>query len=169
VTRFIVALPLLASTLTACSGGFRFPLWPDTRTAVDRARELEARCTKGPERSGDVALTGAQVEAVEPDYTYVQSSNDRAIRLRGARLHLHPDGAPSAEALQRRLECHEALVTLGKAGELRADPFVLRDVWLDIHVESSGDGLVASVAVDKYDFDDARHVLDRAKTFAAAR
>jgi hypothetical protein len=152
--------------VTGC--GWRFPLWPDTRTAADHAREVEARCTRPADRTGADALSGSMVEAVEPDYSVVMSNNDRATHLRGARLHLRPEMNVSAEALQRRLECHEALVTLGKAGELREDPFVMRDVWLDIHVESAGDGLVASVDVDKYDFDDARRVLDRAHGFAAS-
>jgi hypothetical protein len=152
--------------VTGC--GWRFPLWPDTRSAADRAREFEPHCTRDADRNGAESFTGSLIESVEPDYSVVMSSNDRAIHLRGARLHLRPDASATPAALQRKLECHEALVTLGKASALQGDPFVLRDVWLDIHVEFAGDNLVASVAVDKYDVDDARQVLERARSFAAS-
>jgi hypothetical protein len=148
--------------------GWRFPLWPDTRSAADHAREVEPHCGRDSDRTGAASFTGALIESVEPDYAVVMSSNDRATHLLGARMHLRPDATPTPAALQRKLECHEALVTLGKASALQGDPFVLRDVWLDIHVAVAGDDLVASVAVDKYDVDDARQVLQRAKSFAAS-
>jgi hypothetical protein len=94
------------------------------------------------------------------------SGNDRFVHLRGARLHIRPDLNVSAESLQRTLECHEVRVTLGGARELNDDPYVLPGAWLDIRVDSGGDGLVAAVLVDE--FEDARRVLERARSFAAA-
>jgi hypothetical protein len=43
------------------------------------------------------------------------------------------------------------------------DPYVLPDRWVDIDVDSEGDGFVAQVQSDK--FDDAREVLERARRF----
>jgi hypothetical protein len=162
-------LPVTVLTILLVTGcGWRFPLWPDTRSAADRAREVEPHCTRDADRNGAGSFTASLVESVEPDYSVVMSSNDRVSHLRGARLHLRPDATATAAALQRKLECHEALVTLGKVSALQGDPFVLRDVWLDIHVEFAGDDLVTSVAVARYDIDDARQVLARARSFAAS-
>jgi hypothetical protein len=128
---------------------------------------MEPKCAHESEQQSALAVSSSLVEAVEPAYSTVPTGNDRAIRLRGARLHLRPSLNVSAEALQRTLECHEARVTLGNASEVADDPYVLRGTWLDIDVGSSGDGLVASVLVDS--FDDARRVLDRARDFASER
>jgi hypothetical protein len=144
-----------------------FPLLPDTRTASDRARAMETKCTSESEQAASPALSASLVESVEPAYSTVPSGNDHAIRLRGARLHLRPALNVSVQALQRTLECHQARVTLGKSPELADDPYFLRGAWLDIDVDSSGDGLVATVLVDQ--FDEAQRVLGRARTFASAR
>lgn len=151
--------------VVACNGWF--PLLPDTRTPADHARAMTAKCTLESERQAAPALASSLVETVEPAYSTVPSGNDRAIRLRGARLHLRPALNVSAEALQRTLECHQARVTLGDSPAIADDPYVLPGAWLDIDVNSGGDGLVAAVLVDQ--FDDARRVLDRARTFATAR
>ena len=55
-------------------------------------------------------------------------------------------------------------VTLSDSPEIADDPYVLRGAWLGIDVDTSGDGLTASVLVDR--FEDARRVLDRARSFA---
>ena len=128
---------------------------------------MAAKCAHESEQQSAPAVSSSLVEAVEPAYSTVPTGNDRAIRLRGARLHLRPSLNVSAETLQRTLECHQVRVTLGEASEIPDDPYVLRGAWLDIDVGSSGDGLVASVLVDR--FDDARRVLDRARDFASER
>jgi hypothetical protein len=153
----------LVLVLVAACGGW-FPLLPDTRTSVDRARAMAPRCVRESERQAAGALSPSLIEAVEPAYSTVPSGNDRAIRLRGARLHLRPALNVSAEALQRMLECHQVRVTLGDSPEIADDPYVLRGTWLGIDVDSGGDGLIASVLVDR--FDDARRVLERARSFA---
>jgi hypothetical protein len=127
---------------------------------------MSARCASESERRAADALSPSLVEAVEPAYAYVPSGNDRAIRLRGARLHLRPDLNVSPQALQRTLECHEARVTLGDSPAMADDPYVLAGAWLDIDVDSGGDGLIASVRVER--IDEARQVLDRARSFAAS-
>jgi hypothetical protein len=149
--------------LSACGW---FPLLPDTRTPADRARAMADKCVHESEQNAAGALSPALVETVEPAYSTVASGNDRVIRLRGARLHLRPTLNVSAEALERTLECHQVRVTLGESSETVDDPYVLRGSWLDIGVDSTGDGLVASVVVSR--FDDARRILERARTFAAA-
>jgi hypothetical protein len=128
---------------------------------------MTEKCVRESERQAAPALSASLVETVEPAYSTVPSGNDRAIRLRGARLHLRPALNVSAEALQRTLECHQARVTLGDAPASADDPYVLPGAWLDIDVDSSGDGMVAAVLVDR--FEDARRVLDRARTFASMR
>jgi hypothetical protein len=72
--------------------------------------------------------------------------------------------AASRESIARTLECHQASVTLGEAQASADDPYVLPGRWLDIDVESEGDGFAAVVAVDR--LEDAREVLDRARRFA---
>jgi hypothetical protein len=159
-----VAIVAACSLAVAC--GVRFPLLPDARTPADRAREVTPRCGQQPDPAAAQVLSPALVEGVEPAYYYVPSGGgvDRAIRMRGARLHLRPTLNMSAEALQRTLECHEARVTLGTPDEVQSDPYFLEGSWLDIHVDSTGDGLVAAVVTDA--LDDARLVLGRARTFA---
>jgi hypothetical protein len=148
-----------------CNGWL--PFLPDTRTPADHARAMAAKCTRESEQQAAAALSPSLVEAVEPAYSVVPSGNDRAIRLRGARLHLRPALNVSAQALQRTLECHQARVTLGDSPVIADDPYVLSGAWLDIDVDSDGDGLIAAVRVRS--FDDARHILDRARIFASTR
>jgi hypothetical protein len=137
---------------------------PDMRTPSDRARELAPKCSGLP--AGDGLLAPALVESVEPAYSYVSSGPvDRQARLRGARIHLRPTSGLSRESFQRTAECHEASVLLGRAGEMRDDPYVLPNAWLDISVDSEGDGFVASARTEGRD--DANQVLERARRFAA--
>jgi hypothetical protein len=157
---------LVLAFAVGCNGWW-FPLLPDTRTPADHARALAAKCTHESEELAAPALAPSLVEAVEPATSVVPTGNDRIIRLRGARLHLRPVLNVSAEALQRTLECHQARVTLSESPEIADDPYFLRGAWLDINVDSSGDGLIASVLVDP--FDEARLVLDRARSFANIR
>jgi hypothetical protein len=160
MNRFPLVFPIF---LSACGW---FPLFPDTRTPADRAHAMADKCSHESEQNAAGALSPALIENVAPAYSTVASGNDRAIRLRGARLYLRPTLNVSAEALERTLECHQVRVTLGESPETLDDPYVLRGSWLDIGVDSTGDGLVASVVVSR--FDDARRVLERAHAFAAA-
>jgi hypothetical protein len=155
---------ILFVPLIGC-GGWWFPLWPDTRTPADHARDMVPKCGGQLADQTAKALSPESVEAVEPAYSTVPSGNDRAIRLRGAKLHIRPDVNLSAALLQRTLRCHEANVTLGTAPSLNDDPYAVPGAWLDIQVDSSDDGMVASVLVDE--FEDAKQVLTRARTFAA--
>jgi hypothetical protein len=156
----LCAIGVLLST-GACA--FFSPL-PDLRTPADRAREVEPRCKGFAEDvPAPLPLSGA-VESVEPAYSYVKSGpNDRDPRLRGARLHVRPLPGLSRESMQRTLECHQANVTL-HASEVRdEDPYVLPGRWVDIDVDSEGDGFV--VAVQTESFDDARRILERGRRF----
>lgn len=143
------------------------PVMPDPRTPSDRARELEARCADVPKDVDTEALSVSIVERVDPAYNYVQSGNDRVVRLRGARLRFKARRDLSAESLQLSLECHQARVTLGSAHELENDPYTLPGTWLDIDSRSAGDGYVVAVQVDN--IAKARVVLDRARQFVASR
>lgn len=161
------ALVFVCALVAGC--GWRFPLLPDTRTPADRAGEIVPRCATGADPTSAQAVSPGLVERVDPAYSFVPSGGgvDRAVHIRGARLLLRPAMNVSPEALQRALECHEAEVTLGRAAALQSDPYVLPGSWLDIHVASTGDGLVA--AVETNELDDARRVLERARAFAGSR
>jgi hypothetical protein len=154
----------LTFAVAGCGWGKWLPILPDTRTPADRARELTARCKEDPGHAVD-ALTPAIVERVDGFYVWMHGGGSDNTRLRGANLHMRPSlSVPPAE-LQRALECHEANVTLGAASELPEDPYVLPGSWLDIHVSSTDEGLVAAVGTDS--FEDARVVLGRAQRFVA--
>lgn len=140
-------------------GCFLSPI-PDTRTAVDRARELEGKC-----RDADERPASAAPEGVEPDVVYVNGGpNGREARFRGARIRLAPSAGGSSETVERSLRCRQADVTLGRARPRDDDPYVLPGRWLSIDVESSGDGFLVHVRADR--LEDARIVLDRAEAFA---
>jgi hypothetical protein len=146
------------------AGCFLSPI-PDLRTPVDRARELESKCTRMSEASPMVSP--AVIDTVEPASSYVSSGPvDRQAILRGARIHLRPLPAVSRESLQRDLECHQVRVTLGRLQGPADDPYVLPGRWVDIDVDSEGDGFVALVRTDK--LDDAKELLGRARRFARA-
>jgi hypothetical protein len=159
-----VALSSVAAV--AISGCFlRGWLVPDTRTPVDRAHELSARCSEADPLPAE-ALSPSIVERVDGAYVWMHGGVSDITRLRGANLHMRPTVNIPPAVLQRALECHEARVALGEATELPEDPYVLAGSWLDIHVSFSEEGLVASVQTDS--FDDAQRVLDRARKFATA-
>jgi hypothetical protein len=166
--RLSLALSLAASTaVLACGRWGWFPLLPDTRTPVDRAHELTERCKEDSGPLAVDALSPSIIESVEPAYARMHSGGGAdKVRLRGANLHMRPTLNMPPAVLQRALECHQARVTLGNATELREDPYVLAGSWLDIHVSSTDEGLVAAVVTDS--FDDAQRVADRARKFATS-
>jgi hypothetical protein len=149
--------------LTGLTGCFLSPI-PDTRTTVDRARSFDSRCKNFSEEKAALVLSASVIDSVEPAYSYVKSGpSDRAARLRGARIHVRPLPGVSRELLQRSFECHEAAIALGTSRPQLDDPYALPDRWLDIDVESEGDGFAAVVQVDA--FEDAKEVLARARRF----
>ncbi len=154
----------LAFVLTGCAG---IPfLSPDVRTPADRAREIEPKCQGFGEETAAPLLARSAVDSVEPAYSHVQSGPaDREARLRGARIHVRPLPGFSREAMDRSLRCHESRVLLGRVPAGADDPYVLEGTWLDIDVDSEGDGFVVSVLAD--DIDAARRVLQGAQHFAA--
>jgi hypothetical protein len=112
-------------------------------------------------------VSPAVIDRVEPASSYVSSGPvDRQAVLRGARIHLRPLPAMSRETVQRDLECHQVRVTLGMLQAPADDPYILPGRWVDIDVDSEGDGFVALVRIDK--LEDAKEVLDRARRFARA-
>jgi hypothetical protein len=138
--------------------------WPDSRTPVDRARELADKCRHTPVDEAAAAAAPGIIDSVEPAYSYVSAGPvDHQAHLRGARIHLRPLPSASRESFQRELECHEAHVTLGEVQAAADDPYVLPGRWVDIDVDSEGDGFVALARVDQ--LEDAREVLDRARRF----
>ena len=159
------ALRLVRLAAIACIVGCAYnPLFPDARSVSSRGHELDERCARSSEAGDAPALSAAVIENVAPSYASVQSGNDRAVRLRGARLRFLPQPAFSAESIRRSLECHQARVVTGRAPALVDDPYTLPDTWLDIDVASAGDGFVVAVASD--DISKAREVLERARRFA---
>ena len=161
-----LAIVALAVALSGCSG---IPfLSPDVRTAADHARDVEPKCKGFGEEAAAPLLSRSIVDSVDPAYSYVKSGPvDREARLRGARVHVKPMPGFSKESLERNVECHQARVVLQKVTAPSDDPYVLADTWLDIDVDSEGDGFVILVRADNIDA--ARRVLDKAQRFAAAR
>lgn len=141
------------------------PLFPDIRTAADRAHAVQPRCTRSSETADAHVLSAEIIESVQPAYNHVASGNDRAARLAGARVQIRPESSFSAQTLQLSLECHQARVVTGAAEERPDDPYSLPGTWLDIRAESTGDGFVVLVLVDRDE--QARKVLARAQRFAA--
>ena len=152
---------LVALVLAACAYN---PLLPDIRTAGDRARGVAPRCRGFSEEAATPLLSPSAVDSVEPSYSYVQSGpGDREARLRGARIHVRPLPGLSRESIQRSLECHESRVVLAQSPAPAADPYQLSGHWLDIDVDSEGDGFVVKVEPTETDTDLAREVLARAR------
>ena len=138
---------------------------PDLRTPVDRAHELDDKCKHVTSDAVAAIVAPAVIDSVEPALSYTSSGPvDRQAHLRGATIHLRPLPSASREWIERALECHQANVTLGGSQAAVDDPYVLAGRWLDIGVESEGDGFVAFVRVDR--LEDAREVLERARRFA---
>jgi hypothetical protein len=146
------------------------PLLPDMRTPADFAKEVAPRCRGFSDETAGALLSPAVIDSVEPSFAHVQSGpNDREARLRGARIHVRPMPGFSRESIARSLECHQSRVVLGASAALPDDPYALTGRWLDIDVDSEGDGFVVRVEPDgTYDTNVARDVLDRARRFAAA-
>ncbi len=160
--RRLIALVLGASYAAGC---FLSPL-PDLKTPADRAHALDTKCRGFADPGALSLLPSDAVDTVEPAYSYVQSGPMAPeARLRGARIHVKPMAGMSRESLTRTLECHEAWVLLAHAPVPDVDPYVVSDRWLDIDVDSEGDGFVVQVRTD--DFVVARKVLERAKVYAA--
>jgi hypothetical protein len=138
---------------------------PDTRTANDYARKLDAKCRDKPDDQDIQTLSPESIESVDAAYVYVMGGpNGRSARLRGARIELKPLAGASGETLTRAFECHEANVVLGRTTSKADDPYVLDGRWLDIEVRSEKDSFAAFVTTD--DFNDAQEVLARAKRYA---
>lgn len=144
------------------------PFLPDIRTPADRAREVEPKCATVPAEATAALLDPKSIDVVEPAYSYVKSGpNDREARLRGALLRVRPLPGMTRESIERALECHEAGVTLGREPAAVDDPYVLAERWLDIEVDSEGDGFAVKAQIDE--FEDAKRVLERARSFAARK
>jgi hypothetical protein len=160
----LASFVVLTCTLAGC-GGIPF-LSPDMRTPADRAREIEPKCQGFGDETAAPLLARSAIDSVEPAYSHVQSGPvSQEARLRGARIHVRPLPGLSREAMDRSLECHEARVMLGRVPPGADDPYVLEGSWLDIDVDSEGDGFVVSVLADNMDA--ARRVVERAQRFAA--
>jgi hypothetical protein len=151
--------------LQACSG---VPfLVPDTRSPADFARGVQPKCKTFPEADAAPLLSRDAYDSVEGAYDHVNSGPvDREARLRGAKLHVRPLAGLSRETIARRVECHEARVVLGEAQAAPDDPFALPGRWLDVDVDSEGDGFAILMRTDT--FADAQEALARAKRFVAA-
>jgi hypothetical protein len=141
---------------------------PDTRTPSDRARDVEPKCKDFGESAVAPILAPNVIDSVEPAYSYVKSGPvDREARVRGARIRIKPLSGFSRETIARSVECHESRALLGQTPALADDPYVLPGHWLDIDVESEGDGFAILVRSDESDT--ARQVLARAQRYASAR
>jgi hypothetical protein len=159
-SRLTVSASLVALSSTGC---FLSGLLPDTRTAVDRARDVAPKCAAFSEDVVRPTLAPSFIETVEPDYAFVSSgSADREARLLGVRIHMGPRPGMSRETLERGLRCHQARVVLGETAASNRDPYSMDGLWLDIGADSDGDGFVVSVRTTAVR--DARILLGRARS-----
>lgn len=159
--------PLLVLLLaTGCKYN---PLLPDLRGPAEFAREVAPRCRGFTDEAAAPLLAPAAIDSVEPAYAHVKSGpNDREPRLRGARIHVRPLPGLSRESIARSLECHESRVVLGEGSSPPDDPYVLAGRWLDITVDSEGDGFAVRVEPEANDDPEApRAILERARRYAA--
>jgi hypothetical protein len=158
--KYVAMLSGFACVALASSACFLSPL-PDMRTAADHAREVQPHCN-------GVADLDVVIDSVEPAYSYVPAGpNTHDAHLRGAQIRLKPGPGLTKESIQLALECHEAAVTLGRRPPPPDDPYFLPDTWLEINVDSRGDGFIVRVLTDA--IDDARSVLARARRRAAEK
>jgi hypothetical protein len=157
----LLAMAALAGT-TGCAA---FRWLHDTRTPAERAEDV-GPCVGFSEDEIRPVLAPSVVEKVEPAYTYVAApAMAREARLAGARLYLRPLPGLTREILQHSLDCHQAHVTLGKAPPRDDDPYYFPNLWVDIDADSSRGRF--TVAVQTYEFDNAKDILERARRFAA--
>jgi hypothetical protein len=158
---------LSVSAIALFVGCFLSPL-PDVRTAADRARQIEPKCRSLSNEDTAQVVSPDVIDSVEPSYAFVLGGpNGREARFRGARIHVRPIAGASRESIARTVECHQAETLLGRGDAAAFDPYVLPDRWLSTDVESERDGFVVNVQTD--DIEDAKRVLDRARSFARAR
>jgi hypothetical protein len=150
-----------------CGCAVLAPFVPESRTPLDRARNLEPHCKTFREAATAQLYSPEVVDRVDPAYSYVASGSDRRANLSGAAVHVRPLPGLSPETMTRSLECHQASIILGSAPASEDDPYVLPGRWLDLDVSSEGDGFVAYARINS--IPDAREVLDRARRFAASR
>jgi hypothetical protein len=163
-TRSVVA----SFALTSVVGCAALSPIPDTRTPADYARQQMTKCDGFADDSIAPLFASSVVDSVEPSYSRtIGGPNGEETHLHGASIHLRPLVGFSPEVLTRNLECHQARVTLGLTAPREGDPYTLADKWLDIDVDSGGDGYVVQVRTE--DHDAARRVLDRAQAFAGKR
>jgi len=110
-------------------------------------------------------LAQSAIDSVAPAYDYAQGGpNDRIARLSGAEIHLRPLPGASSQGIARALECHEARVMLGESCGA-PDPYhPANGGWIDVDVQADKDGFVVRLTSD--DVDEARAVLERARTYA---
>lgn len=160
---FIVAV---AALLPGCAIGLLEPPKHDHR-AEEAAALAASRCTRADPAQDDPKLFAADaIESVEPFYKYtLGSAYGREAHLHGARLHLRPAKGASAEWMQRALECHGALLALGKAApSSRNEPYWLEDAWVEIELRSERDGFIVDLGAE--DVEHAGRLLANAKAFA---
>jgi len=147
----------LASGCTLFNGG----------SVVDRAAHEERMQCDAASSPDDLRVAQtARVLQVEGHYMADTSGIRKVI---GARVVLRPPPGVSADRMTRILQCHNARVMLGRAGEVQwpDDPYVLPNTWVDIDVKEVEGNFVAAISADR--ISDNIRVLQRARAFAAAQ
>ena len=130
-----------------------------------QATAVEAQCGQDP--GSDARIVGRQnVDHVEPLYAIVYSTpNGMESRLIGAKVHIRTIEGVSAESVGHTLACHAARETLSTPAPGDSCPYAVPGVWVDIQVKP--DPMGYDVALRGQDFEEARQILDRARTFAS--
>jgi hypothetical protein len=129
-----------------------------------QAAAVEARCEASPSATDQRIVDPRNVEGVEPLYAIVDSRpNGMESRLIGAKVHLRNVEGVTAEGVSHAIACHSARETL--RGAPTTCPYSIPDRWVDIQVKADGDGY--DVLLQGEDGEEARQILERARTFAS--
>jgi hypothetical protein len=139
----------------------------DKATQAERL-QCEAEAAGKEDRGQDDlrVLRTTAILQVEGHYDYHESGIGKVT---ATRILVRPPEGVSTARLTRILQCHNARVVLGRAGEaeLPDDPYALSDAWVDIDVKEEEGNYLVSVSADHVS--DNLRVLRRAKAFAAAQ
>jgi len=148
--------PVLASLLAGCAAQSR-----TTLSATSSWRSEESLC-RDTDPHATHAIDAASIAAVSPLYSTLASGKDGAQkRLLGATLIVRTDPGMTAEALDRRIQCHIARHQPRQMPIADDDPFATDGKALEIRVQSAGPELRVDIAAPSAT--EARAVLARAK------
>ena len=149
-------LPAVAAALGALSCA---------TTPMARASDAERLQCDATTIDATTLVERLSVLAVSPLYVQIHSSTVGEVRVRGAKLLVHPPDGVDPYRLVRSLQCHAARILLGRARPIDPnDPFSLPGSWLQIDIQSESGNYLVSILADSVS--EGVDVLARARAFA---